>query len=325
MLFSTNPGPQGLYDPAYEHDACGVGAVADTTGRRSHRIVSDALQVLHNLDHRGAAGSEPTSGDGAGILVQLPDELLRATVDVTLPDPRPSEDGGAPVHAYAAGVVFLPADDDEYAKAVSLLERITAEEGLEVLGWRDVPIDPEGADVGSVARSAMPRFSQVLVAHPERSLAGIDLDRIAYIVRKRAERESREQGCGLYIASLSSRTMTYKGMLTTDQLALFFPDLRDERLTVRDRRRAQQVLDEHLPELAAGAPLPDDGAQRRDQHHPRQPQPDAGPRGAARHRPVPRATCSARCRCAPRTSRTPPASTRSSSCSRWAAARCRTR
>ncbi len=157
MLFSTNPGPQGLYDPAYEHDACGVGAVADTTGRRSHRIVADALQVLHNLDHRGAAGSEPTSGDGAGILVQLPDELLRATVEVTLPEPRPSEDGGAGVHAYAAGVVFLPADDDEYTKAVSLLERITAEEGLEVLCWRDVPIDPDGADVGSVARSAMPR------------------------------------------------------------------------------------------------------------------------------------------------------------------------
>jgi glutamate synthase (NADPH) large chain len=231
VLFSTTPGPQGLYDPAYEHDACGVGAVADTSGRRSHGIVADALQVLHNLDHRGAAGSEPTSGDGAGILLQLPDALLRATVEVALPEPRPSEDGGAPQHTYACGMVFLPADDDGSDKAVSLLERIAAEEGLEVLCWRDLPIDPDGADVGSVARSAMPRFAQVLVAHPERTLAGIELDRIAYIVRKRAERESAEQGCGLYIASLSSRTVTYKGMLTTDQLALFFPDLRDERLT----------------------------------------------------------------------------------------------
>ncbi|MCD2197779.1 glutamate synthase large subunit [Actinomycetospora endophytica] len=231
MLFSTTPGPQGLYDPAYEHDACGVGAVVDTTGRRSHGIVADALQVLHNLDHRGAAGSEPTSGDGAGILVQLPDELLRATVDAALPPPRPSEDGGGPQHTYACGVVFLPADDDGYDKAVSLLERITAEEGLEVLCWRDLPTDPEGADVGSVARSVMPRFAQVLVAHPERTLAGIELDRIAYLVRKRVERESVEQGCGLYIASLSSRTVTYKGMLTTDQLPLFFPDLRDGRLT----------------------------------------------------------------------------------------------
>ncbi|WP_018333694.1 glutamate synthase large subunit [Actinomycetospora chiangmaiensis] len=230
MLFSSVPGPQGLYDPAFEHDACGVGAVVDSQGRRSHGIVADALQVLHNLDHRGAAGSEPTSGDGAGILLGIPDELLRATVDVELPAPRPSADGGQDEYAYACGLIFLPADDDAYAKAVSLLERITAEEGLEVLAWRETPVDPDGADVGSVARSAMPRFAQVLVAHPERTLAGIELDRVAWIVRKRAERESVEQGCGLYVTSLSSRTVTYKGMLTTDQLPLFFPDLRDERL-----------------------------------------------------------------------------------------------
>ncbi|MFC5063154.1 glutamate synthase large subunit [Actinomycetospora atypica] len=231
MLFSTNPGPQGLYDPANEHDACGVGAVADTRGRRSHGIVADALQVLHNLDHRGAAGSEPTSGDGAGILLQVPDELLRATVGFELPEPRSSADGGQDEYAYACGMIFLPADPDAGDKAVSLLERITAEEGLEVLGWRELPIDPDGADVGSVARSVMPRFAQVLVAHPQRELAGIALDRIAYLVRKRAERESAEQDCGLYVASLSSRTVTYKGMLTTDQLPQFFPDLRDERLT----------------------------------------------------------------------------------------------
>ncbi|WP_433798787.1 glutamate synthase large subunit [Actinomycetospora sp. CA-084318] len=230
MLFSSVPGPQGLYDPAYEHDACGVGAVVDVHGRRSHAIVADALQVLHNLDHRGAAGSEPTSGDGAGILLGVPDELLRATVDAELPTPRPSADGGQEEHAYACGLVFLPADDDGSTKAMALLERITAEEGLEVLAWRDTPVDPDGADVGSVARSVMPRFAQVLVAHPDRTLAGIELDRVTWVVRKRAERESVEQGCGLYVASLSSRTVTYKGMLTTDQLPLFFPDLRDERL-----------------------------------------------------------------------------------------------
>ncbi|MDL5157943.1 glutamate synthase large subunit [Actinomycetospora termitidis] len=230
MLFSTNPGPQGLYDPANEHDACGVGAVVDSRGRRSHGIVADALQVLHNLDHRGAAGSEPTSGDGAGILLGIPDELFRATVDADLPAPRPAANGGQDEYAYACGMVFLPADDDGAAKAVSLLERIAGEEGLEVLAWRDTPTDPDGADVGSVARSVMPRFAQVLLAHPERALAGIELDRVAWIVRKRAERESVEQGCGLYVASLSSRTVTYKGMLTTDQLPLFFPDLRDERL-----------------------------------------------------------------------------------------------
>ncbi|GAA4824497.1 glutamate synthase large subunit [Actinomycetospora corticicola] len=230
MLFSSVPGPQGLYDPAFEHDACGVGAVVDTQGRRSHGIVADALQVLHNLDHRGAAGSEPTSGDGAGILLGVPDELLRATVDAELPAPRPSADGGQDEYAYACGLIMLPVDEDARTKAVSLLERITAEEGLEVLAWRETPVDPDGADVGSVARSAMPHFAQVLVAHPERTLAGIELDRVAWVVRKRVERESVEQGCGLYVTSLSSRTVTYKGMLTTDQLPLFFPDLRDERL-----------------------------------------------------------------------------------------------
>ena len=224
------PGPQGLYDPAYEHDACGVGAVANTRGVAGHAIVRDALVVLHNLDHRGAAGSEPTSGDGAGIMLQVPDALLRATVDFALPEARPSSDGGAPVLAYATGLAFLPADPDDRAKAISLLERIVAEEGLDVLGWREVPVDPEGADVGSVARGAMPHFAQIVVATPDRQVAGIELDRLAWIVRKRAERQSAEEGCGLYIASLSSRTMTYKGMLTTDQLPAFFPDLRDERL-----------------------------------------------------------------------------------------------
>ncbi len=230
MLFSTNPGPQGLYDPAHEHDACGVGVVAHAKGERSHAIVADALRVLHNLDHRGAAGSEPTSGDGAGILLQVPDALIRATATFELPEPVPAADGGPPELAYATGLAFLPADADGHAKAVSLLERIVAEENLEVLGWRAVPVDPEGADVGSVARSAMPRFGQIVVASPDRALTGLALDRIAWIVRKRAERESVEQDCGLYLASLSSRTITYKGMLTTDQLPAFFPDLHDERL-----------------------------------------------------------------------------------------------
>ncbi|WP_408630011.1 glutamate synthase large subunit [Actinomycetospora lemnae] len=227
---ASTPGRQGLYDPAHEHDACGVGAVAHARGVASHDIVRDALTVLHNLDHRGAAGSEPTSGDGAGIMIQVPDGLLRATVDFDLPEPQPSPDGGAPVLAYATGLAFLPADADDRVKAVSLLERIAAEEGLDVLGWRDVPVDPEGADVGSVARGAMPHFAQLVVATPDRSASGLALDRLAWILRKRVERQSQEEGCGVYIASLSSRTMTYKGMLTTDQLPLFFPDLRDDRL-----------------------------------------------------------------------------------------------
>ena len=228
-MLPTTPAPQGLYDPRYEHDACGVGVVAHAHGTRSHGIVTDALRVLHNLDHRGAAGSEPTSGDGAGILLQVPDELIRATVDFALPEPVDPGDGGAPVHAYATGIAFLPADEDAHAKAVSLVERVVAEESLEVLGWREVPVDPEGADVGSIARGAMPRFAQIVVAAPDRSVSGIALDRLAWVVRKRVERESSEQGCALYVASLSSRTVTYKGMLTTDQLPAFFGDLTDER------------------------------------------------------------------------------------------------
>ena len=159
----------------------------------------------------------------------MPDALIRDDVDFDLPDALPSPDGGAPVLAYATGIAFLPADEDDRAKAVSLLERIAVEEGLDVLGWRALPTDPDGADVGSVARSAMPHFAQLVVAAPGRDVAGIDLDRRAWVLRKRVERQSSEEGCGLYIASLSSRTMTYKGMLTTDQLPLFFGDLRDER------------------------------------------------------------------------------------------------
>ena len=220
VLFSSRPGAQGLYDPRHEHDACGVGAVAHVGGERSHAVVRDALAVLHRLDHRGAEGSEPTTGDGAGILLQVPDALIRATTDLDLP---------APGH-YATGLAFMPVDDDAATKAVSLVERIAAEEELEVLGWREVPVDPEGAEVGSVARGVMPRFAQVVVATGDRAASGLALDRLAWVLRKRAERESAEQGCGLYLASLSSRTMTYKGMLTTDQLPAFFGDLRDERL-----------------------------------------------------------------------------------------------
>ena len=224
-IFSALPGPQGLYDPSAERDACGVAMVADIKGRRSHGIVIDALTALANLEHRGAAGAEPTSGDGAGILLQVPDALLREKCEFTLP--RAGE--------YAAGIAFLPADTDERAKAVELIERIATEESLEVLGWRDVPVDPDAADVGPTARSVMPHFAMLVVA----GLAGadgtrpsdVDLDRLTFCLRKRAERDSVAAGVGSYFPSLSARTLVYKGMLTTGQLPAFFPDLVDERLT----------------------------------------------------------------------------------------------
>ncbi|PWI43467.1 glutamate synthase large subunit [Streptomyces sp. ICBB 8177] len=206
------PAPQGMYDPRNEHDACGVGFVATLTGEADHALVEQALTVLRNLEHRGATGSEPDSGDGAGILVQIPDTFLRETVEFALPAP-----GG-----YAAGIGFLPVDDQARAKAVDSIARIAAEEGLEVLGWREVPVAPEL--LGATARSTMPYFSQLFVADATGGRTGLELDRLAFALRKRAEREA-----DVYFPSLSARTIVYKGMLTTGQLEPFFPDLSDRR------------------------------------------------------------------------------------------------
>ncbi|MGC7099915.1 glutamate synthase large subunit [Amycolatopsis lurida] len=228
MIFSANPGPSGLYDPTTEQDSCGVAMVADIRGRRSHGIVTDGLTALANLEHRGAAGAEPTSGDGAGILLQLPDELLRAEVDFELPEP------GEHGHSYAAGIAFLPVEEDRRLKAVELIERIADEESLVVLGWRDVPVTPDTAEVGPTARSVMPHFAMLLVAGKPatdgHTPSGLELDRLAFCLRKRAEHETEVAGCGTYFPSLSARTLVYKGMLTTEQLPAFFSDLTDERL-----------------------------------------------------------------------------------------------
>ncbi|MFF0436542.1 glutamate synthase large subunit [Streptomyces sp. NPDC004327] len=202
------PAPQGMYDPRNEHDACGVGFVATLTGVASHELVEQALTVLRNLEHRGATGSEPDSGDGAGILLQVPDAFLREVAGFELPA----------AGSYAVGIAFLPADGS--AQAVSRIETIASEEGLDVLGWREVPVAPEL--LGASARSTMPVFRQLFVADGDNS--GIQLDRKAFVLRKRAEREA-----GTYFPSLSARTLVYKGMLTTGQLEPFFPDLSDRR------------------------------------------------------------------------------------------------
>src|SRR4051794_12873875 len=195
--FSALPRPSGLYDPANEKDACGVAFVADARGRRSRAIVAAGLTALHNLDHRGAAGSEPNSGDGAGILTQVPDALLRAEVDFDLP----------PVGEYAVGIAFLPVDETERAARVEDVARLAAEEGLTVLGWRELPVDPDGADVGPTARAVMPHFAQVFVAETLGARAdaaafgggvavnGVTrLERRAFVLRKRAERAATEAG-----------------------------------------------------------------------------------------------------------------------------------
>jgi glutamate synthase (NADPH/NADH) large chain len=205
---------QGLYDSRFEHDACGVGFVADLPGRRSHDIVAKALTILRNLDHRGAKGSDPDTGDGAGILTQIPDALLRAVCGFDLPEPG----------AYAVGIAFLSSSHgDSPADAVTAVERIAAREGLRVLGWRGVPHEPDACGRG--ARVALPGLSQLFVAG-NGGESGLVLDRLAFCLRKRAEHEA-----GVYFASLSSRTIVYKGMLSATQLEPFYPDLTDPRFT----------------------------------------------------------------------------------------------
>ncbi|MEE1202384.1 glutamate synthase large subunit, partial [Bifidobacterium sp.] len=202
-----------MYDPSSEHDACGVGMVTTLNGKPERKIVDDAIEVLVNLNHRGAVGAEENTGDGAGILMAMPDEFMRATIDADLPE----------AGHYAAGIAFLDRDIAASGRQEQAITTIANEEGLDVLAWRTVPTDPNG--LGLQALASMPAFKTLVLADPKGELAGIDLDRRVYHVRKRAEHE-----VGVYFASLSSRTITYKGMLTTMQLKPFFPDLSDERM-----------------------------------------------------------------------------------------------
>ena len=186
----SGPVRTGLYDPSAEHDACGFAFVATLRGTPGRDVVDAGLTALRNLEHRGAVGAEQDSGDGAGICTQVPDAFFRAVVGADLP----------PAGHYAVGMVFLPTSPSERAMAEQRIEGITAEEGLEVLAWRDVEVD--ASLLGPTARAAMPHFRQLVVADPGRALAGIDLDRRAFRVRRRAEHET-----STYIASLSARTV----------------------------------------------------------------------------------------------------------------------
>ena len=210
------PTAHGLYDPRFEHDACGVSFVADIKGRASHDIVMRGLGALCNMEHRGATGAEADTGDGAGVLLQIPDRFLRGVVNFELPV----------VGSYVVGMAFLPSDVSVAAKAQSAIEAIAREEGLTVLGWRDVPTDP--TTLGAGARAVMPTFRQLFLSDPQ-GASGIDLDRKVFVTRKRVEHDlPAEQKT--YFPSLSCRTIIYKGMFTTPQLGAFYPDLADERV-----------------------------------------------------------------------------------------------
>ena len=218
--------PQGLYDPRHEHDSCGVGFVVNIKGRKSHQLVRQAFEVVINLLHRGACGCETNTGDGAGMLIQLPHKFFlqeagRAGID--LPDPG----------AYGVGMVFLPRAAGERARVEELFGHIVAEEGQRVLGWRDVPTDD--SLLGRTARSGEPVIRQILIGRGESLAPHADaharFERKLYVIRKRAaravERLGLREGHLFYVASLSSNTIVYKGMLIADQMETMFPDLSD--------------------------------------------------------------------------------------------------
>jgi glutamate synthase domain-containing protein 2/glutamate synthase domain-containing protein 1/glutamate synthase domain-containing protein 3 len=218
------PKAVGLYDPSFEHDACGVGMVARLDNRPTHEVVQKAIAALENLEHRGANGADPRTGDGAGILMQMPDELLRAVVDFELP----------PLGEYGVLMCFLPQDEAARARLETLLERTVAAEGQRLLGWRDVPVCPE--HTGDVAGACRPVVRQLFVgsgsasSHPGSEPAELDRDafeRKLYVIRRVCELTAKDEG--LYVCSSSSRTLNYKGMLISFQLAAFYPDLQDER------------------------------------------------------------------------------------------------
>lgn len=223
------PPKQGLYDPAFEHDACGVGFVVNIKGRQSRQIIDDALQILLNLDHRGACGSEENTGDGAGILMQLPDTFLRqacAKVGIELPE----------AGAYGVGMLYLPADDQQRQACEERLNAVILDEGQQLLGWRDVPVN--ASSLGTGATSQMPTMRQVFIGCNADTLTSDDalaFERKLYVIRKRAENSIRPGmgktelpgGEGFYFASLSSKTIVYKGMLRCEQVSDYYPDLQD--------------------------------------------------------------------------------------------------
>lgn len=214
------PPKRGLYDPACEHDSCGVGFVVDIKGKRSNEIVRQGLAVLESLAHRGAVGADPDTGDGAGILIQIPHEFYAA--QIKLP----------PVGAYGTGLIFLPTDEQERGFCKELLARVVAEEGQEVIGWREVPVD--NSVIGKSARESEPKIEQIFIATGKKVNSQLELEKRLYVIRKRVENSVRvselKQKTSFYITNLSSRTVAYKGLLMPHQVARFFLDLQEPAL-----------------------------------------------------------------------------------------------
>ena len=219
MTKFVKPVAQGLYNPANEHDACGVGFVVHIKGDRSHSIVRQGLEVLDNLTHRGATGFYPLLGDGAGILVQIPDEFFRGLEDLEFELPH--------IGAYGVGMVFLPQDESARSKIQRLLEECAQAEGQEVLGWRDVPVDNSG--LSQTARDVEPVVRQIFVGRGGNCNSVQDFERKLFVIRKQVEHgvtASLEVGAGgFYLPSMSARTIIYKGMLLASQVGDYYLDL----------------------------------------------------------------------------------------------------
>ena len=219
------PPKQGLYDPNNEHDACGVGFVADIKGRKSHAIVRQGLQILENLTHRGAVGADKLAGDGAGILLQIPDRFLReecAQLKITLPK----------VGDYGVGMIFLPQQEPSRSQCQALLEQVIVEEGQTLLGWRDVPVD--NSSLGKSVQDVEPVIRQLFIGRGAQTVDQDAFERKLLVIRKRASNQvrssSRDGSEYFYVPSLSCRTIVYKGMLLANQVDAFYRDLRDERM-----------------------------------------------------------------------------------------------
>jgi glutamate synthase (ferredoxin) len=221
-MYPGIPEKQGLYDPQFEHDSCGVGFIADMNGKKSHTIVSKALQVLINLQHRGAVGCEVNTGDGAGITMQVPDKFLRVEagkLGITLPEPG----------SYGVGMVFLPRNPDSRRQCEETFAAAVERTGQKLLGWRDVPTN--NSEIGNSAKAVEPVFRQALIGAASNVKNSVDFERILYLIRRRAENAvaaaNIKDGNYFYLSSLSCNTLIYKGMLSAEQMETYFPDLKN--------------------------------------------------------------------------------------------------
>ena len=223
MKYNHVPKKQGLYDPRFEHDSCGVGFVCDVKGRKSNQIVRQGLEVLRRLSHRGATGADPKTGDGAGILIQIPHEFFARTIrEAKIDLPNPGE--------YGTGLVFLPTSDKERQFCKNTFAKFIKEEGQILLGWRRVPVD--NSDIGKTARDTQPVIEQIFIGKNKNIKEQLDFERKLYIIRKQIENtvcaSKLKQRQFFYITNISSRTFSYKGLLMPAQLENFFLDLKDE-------------------------------------------------------------------------------------------------